>query len=1098
MAPLVGREYAAETPATEFQVAQSMVEGERPSTPPETRPVSPTDPQKRTRIVVVGLGMVGISFIEKLLERDAKQKQYSVIVLGEEKHVAYNRVGLTSFFEHRSIPDLYLNPEDWYTQLDTQTFTYKTSSPVTAIDRSAKKVITNDGAYPYDLCVMATGSEAVRPKQTPNYDAKGVFVYRTIGDLEEMIEYAETVSVAEGKQKKAIVVGGGLLGLEAAHAVKDMKKFDHMTVVHRSKWLLSQQLDQQGGDLLTAKVREMGVEVLLEKQIQRINVDNEGAVVSVTYLSGETEDCQLICFAIGIRARDNLAVDCGLDTHSRGGVVVDDDLCSSDKNIYAVGECGNWKGNTFGLIGPGIEMADIVTWNLTQAKLHAPRAFTTPDLSTKLKLMGVDVGSFGDFFADRDGPRSIPKTRKPKSGFTADDVRVLKYHDPFEGIYKKLIFSKDGKYLLGGILVGNTSEFVKLNSIVKGGKELAKPPSEFVLGAKASGEDDGADLDDDAQVCSCHNVTKGDIAEKVSSGTCSSMGEIKSCTKAVTGCGGCEPLVKAIFTSEMKKLGNEISNNICPHFNYSRADLFNVVRVKKLESFDAIMRAYGKRPDALGCEICKPCIASILSSLFNPLIRNHEVNHLQDTNDRFLANIQRNGTFSVVPRMSAGEVTPARLIVLGQVAKKYNLYTKITGGQRIDLFGAQRHDLPDIWEELVNAGFESGHAYGKSLRTVKSCVGSSWCRYGIGDSVGLAVRLEERYKSIRSPHKFKGGISGCVRECAEAQGKDFGCIATDKGFNVYVCGNGGASPKHAELLQADVLPDQVVPLLDRFIMFYIRTADRLQRTARWLEQMEGGIEYLRQVIISDKLGICEELEAQMQELVGKFECEWTAVVQDPAKRAEFKQFVNTDKTAPSNVEQIQERGQVRPANWPKKSDTTDFKNTKWSSLSWEPVCSVEALKSTPAGASATVLRGETQLAIFHVQGKGYFASQAMCPHRKAFVLAQGLIGDDENGEVHVSCPMHKRNYVLDSQDHTRLGGCKNDEDVSVATFPCEVRDNEIYLKLPPVAELDEVLGTSKHLIKQADHQDEGMKALDRRFKTFGSMAKVLPEPVLSW
>ncbi|BFZ56074.1 hypothetical protein PYCC9005_003116 [Savitreella phatthalungensis] len=1059
------------------------------------RPTTPLiNPIHATKIVVVGLGMVGIAFVEKLLERDSQQNRYQVIVLGEEKHVAYNRVGLTSFFEHRSVESLYLNPEEWYRQADVQKFTYRTSSPVIRIDRTQRLVYTREGAYPYDVCILATGSHAVWPKQIRGHDAKGVFVYRTIGDLEEMIEYANSLE----KPREAIVVGGGLLGLEAAHAVKDMDRFSDMTVVHRSKWLLSQQLDQAGGDLLTEKVRGMGVKVRLGEQITSINKDASGAMESVTFASGETVPCQMICYAIGIRARDELGADCGLECHTRGGLIVDDELRTSDPNIYAVGECGNWRGNTFGLIGPGVEMADIVTWNLTQAHLHKARAFTQPDLSTKLKLMGVDVGSFGDFFADRDGPKDT------KHGKTANDVRVLQYHDPFDSVYKKLIFSKDGKYLLGGILVGNTSEFVKLNAIVRAGKPLEMPPSQFILGAQKEGEDDGSDLPDEAQICSCHNVTKGDMVKKLRDGSCTSLGEVKSCTKAGTGCGGCEPLMKGIFNAEMKKLGKEVSNNVCPHFDYSRADLFNIVRVKQLKSFDDIMRGYGKRPDALGCEVCKPCIASIISSLYNPFIMKPETHHLQDTNDRFLANIQRNGTFSVVPRVSAGEITPDKLVVLGQVAKKYGLYTKITGGQRIDLFGAKKHDLPDIWEALIEGGFESGHAYGKSLRTVKSCVGSTWCRYGVGDSVGLAVRLEERYKSIRAPHKFKGGISGCVRECAEAQSKDFGAIATDKGYNLYVCGNGGAKPAHAQLLAADVQPDMVIPLLDRFIMFYIRTGDRLQRTARWLENLEGGMAYLREVIIDDKLGICEELEKQMEELVGRFECEWTAVVRDPQRRQQFRQFVNTEETRPNNVDDIVERGQPRPANWPKKSDTTQFNKLSWSSLTWERVCSVDDLKSTPAGASATVLRGDTQLAVYHVKGRGYFASQQMCPHRKAFVLSHGIIGDDESGEMHVSCPMHKRNFVLDSKDHTRLGGCKNDDDVSLATFACEKRDDDgIYLKLPPIAELDEVLGTNKWKITKDETPDAGLAALDRKFKTrpirgTPNTSMVIGEKNLTW
>merc|ERR1711939_813755 len=722
-----------------------------------------------------------------------------------------------------------------------------------------------------------------------------------------------------------------------------------------------------------------------------------------------------------------------------GGIVVGEDLSTSMKDVYAIGECASWENQTFGLIAPGIEMADVLSFNLTQAKVHSYRKFKRPDLSTKLKLLGVEVASFGDFFADRDGPKHLPiRAARKKEGTQSPDkvkdltdgpapspVKALTYKDPFSAVYKKYLFTLDGKYLLGGMMIGDTRDYVKLVPMVKNQKMLDVPPSQFILGASKEGDEGGDDLDDDTQICSCHNVTKGDVVTSVKNGTCKSIGDVKSCTKAGTGCGGCMPLVQSIFNSQMKAMGQEVKNHICPDFNYSRADLYNIISVKKLKTLAEVMKEAGNDPTSQGCEACKPSIGNIFSSLHNHHVMERPVHGLQETNDRFLANIQRNGTFSIIPRVSAGEITPEKLIVLGNVAKKYNLYTKITGGQRIDLFGAKKNELIPIWKELVEGGFESGHGYAKSLRTVKSCVGSTWCRYGIGDSVGMAVRLEERYKSIRSPHKMKGGVSGCVRECAEAQNKDFGLIASDKGFNIFVGGNGGATPKHSELLAKDVPPDDVVPVLDRYLMFYIRTADKLQRTARWLENLPGGIKYLREVILEDKLGICASLEAQMEELVGTFFDEWAEAVKDPAKSKQFTQFDNTTETL-ENMELEQDRGQTRP--------------------------------------------------VFRVRGK-YLASQQMCPHKRAFVLSDGLIGDS-NDKLWVSCPYHKRNFELNGED---AGRCQNDEEVSIAVFPVEGReDGWVYLKLPPIHELDGVLGTKKWMVKKGESGEGPFEKLDRR------------------
>lgn len=1040
----------------------------------------------RRRVVVVGLGMVGVAFIEKLMKYDIKRREYDIIVIGEEPHLAYNRVGLTSFFQHRQVENLYLNPQEWYSSMPEDSLHYHLNTLVTEIDSENKTVKTSSGqAVSYDILVLATGSNALLPRHTPGHDAKGVFVYRTIEDLQRLIEFSATRKGTTGT-----VVGGGLLGLEAAHAMMDLQDFGQVKLIERNRWVLSRQLDSDAGGMVVEQVRELGLDVMLSKRVGKILTDEENAVKGVVFEDGEQMECSCICFAIGIEARDELARKAGLKCADRGGgIIVGSDLVTSTPDIYAIGECASWEGQTFGLIAPGVEMADVLAFNLTQAKAHAPRKFKSPDLSTKLKLLGVEVASFGDFFADRDGPKNLPRrpradkeangttTRdKLTNGSTPPPVKALTYKDPFKQVYKKYLFTTDGKYLLGGMMIGDTKDYIKLVPMVKNQKPLEVPPSELIVGAQRD-DDDGSDLTDDTQICSCHNVTKGDVVNAVKDGTCKSIGDVKSCTKAGTGCGGCMPLVQTIFNKTMTSMGNEVKNHLCPHFEYSRADLFNIIYVKELKDFASVMREAGKEPNSLGCEACKPTIANIVSSLFNKHLLDLDKRGLQETNDRFLANIQRNGTFSVVPRVSGGEITPEKLIIIGTVAKKYNLYTKITGGQRIDMFGARKQDLPDIWQELIDGGMESGHAYAKSLRTVKSCVGTTWCRFGIGDSVGMAVRLEERYKSIRGPHKIKGGVSGCVRECAEAQNKDFGLIATEKGFNIFVGGNGGAKPRHSELLAKDVPPDDVVPILDRYLSFYIRTADKLQRTARWMENLPGGIKYLQEVILEDKLGICADLEKQMEDLVGTFFCEWTEVLKDPNKRAWFSQFANTTETINDTIEPTHERGQQRPSYWPKDSVTQDFRGTQWTQLSWQPLVQAAEFKDTDTGDSKAIKRGDTQLAVFKVKGK-YYCTQQMCPHKRAFVLSDGLIGDDvANNKLWVSCPYHKRNYELSG---TNAGKCANDESVNIAVFPIEERgDGWLYVKLPSVEELDAVLGTSKFVIKKSETEDPFAK-LDKK------------------
>ena len=543
----------------------------------------------------------------------------------------------------------------------------------------------------------------------------------------------------------------------------------------------------------------------------------------------------------------------------------------------------------FGLVAPGYRMAEAAISQLTEEKL----SFTGADMSTKLKLLGVDVGSVGDTHGKTEG--SIAYT----------------FSDERNEVYKRLVTSADSKKLLGAVLVGDCADYDTLLQYYLNEIDLPPEPESLIIpqmdGAAPVGLGPAA-LPANATICSCHNVSKGDITQAIDAGCCS-LGEVKSETAAGSGCGGCAALLKSVVDYEFSERGMEVNKSICEHFPYTRQEIFHLCQVGEIKTFDDLINKHGT---GRGCDICKPTAASIFASLWNDYVLKNEHVGLQDTNDTFLANMQKDGTYSVVPRIAGGEITPDKLIVLGQVGKKYDLYTKITGGQRIDLFGAKKHELPDIWAELVDAGFETGHAYGKSLRTVKSCVGSTWCRYGVQDSVKMALDLENRYKGLRSPHKLKFAVSGCTRECAEAQSKDIGVIATEKGWNLFVCGNGGMKPRHAELFATDLDDETLVKYIDRLLMFYVRTADRLQRTSVWRENLEGGLEYLQQVVIEDSLGLAEELEAQMANVVGTYQCEWKTTIEDPERLKRFRNFVNADAEDTSQVF-VRERGQKRPA-----------------------------------------------------------------------------------------------------------------------------------------------------------------------------------------
>ena len=594
----------------------------------------------------------------------------------------------------------------------------------------------------------------------------------------------------------------------------------------------------------------------------------------------------VVVFATGVRPRDELAAPAGLATGPRGGVVVDEACRTEDARVWAIGEVACIAGRCLGLVAPGYAMAEVVVDRLLGGEATFPGA----DLSTKLKLLGVDVASFGDAFA------------------TTPGALELVYSDPVAGVYTKIVVTDDARTLLGGVLVGDASAYASLRPMV--GAELGGDPALWLLPENAGAERPQTELPAQAAVCSCNNVTAGAIRDAVTEHACHDVAAVKGCTRAGTSCGSCIPLVKKVMGAEMARAGVTLSTAMCEHVALSRAELFAAVQVSELRTFSEIIARFGT---GRGCDICKPVVASILASLYDEHVLAADRAALQDTNDRVMANLQKDGTYSVVPRVPGGEILPEQLVLIGQVAQDYGLYTKITGGQRIDLFGARLEQLPAIWARLVAGGMESGHAYGKALRTVKSCVGSSWCRYGVQDSAGMAVLLELRYRGLRSPHKLKLGVSGCARECAEARGKDVGLIATDKGWNIYVGGNGGFTPRHAELLVEDVDDETAIAIIDRYLVYYVRTADRLQRTAPWQQEHEGGLDRIREIVVDDALGIAADLEAHMARHVDDYEDEWAAVLRDPERLRQFSSFVNAPDVADPTLAYVSERGQRRPA-----------------------------------------------------------------------------------------------------------------------------------------------------------------------------------------
>lgn len=831
---------------------------------------------KKLKVVVVGNGMVGHHFVEQMIQA---RHNVELTVLGSETRPAYDRVHLSEIFLGKEPQELSLTTREYYQDNGVNAHF---GEAVTEINRDKKFVKTEKGrTFEYDKLVLATGSYAFVPP-IKGSERKQCLSYRTIDDLGEIKNCAKD-------SKIGVVIGGGLLGLECANALKNLGLETH--VVEFAPGLMGVQLDDGGSKMLRRKIEALDVQVHTQKATSLISDKGDKTKLRMHFADDTHLDTDMVVFSAGIRPYDQLGRKANLDVGERGGIVVDYHCRTSDTNIYAIGECASYGNFIYGLVAPGYRMAEVAAEQFSE--LEEKPSFKGADMSTKLKLLGVDVGSIGDAHGRAQGAISYV------------------YSDEKSETYKRINVDKNYK-LVGAVLVGDCDDYDTLLQYFLNEIDLPENPEGMIL--PSTGETQGLSLGASAlpltaTICSCHNVSKGDIHAALDSGCCS-VGDVKGETKAATGCGGCSALLKNVVDSEMEARGLSVDKSICEHFPFTRQDLYNLIKVGEIHSFDALIEKHGT---GLGCDICKPAAANMLASIWNDYVLETPHVGLQDTNDTFLANMQKDGTYSVVPRVPGGEITPEQLIAIGEVAKDYKLYTKITGGQRIDLFGATLNQLPLIWEKLIDAGLETGHAYGKSLRTVKSCVGSTWCRYGVQDSIGTAIDIENRYKGLRTPHKIKMAVSGCTRECAEAQSKDVGIIATENGWNLYLCGNGGMKPRHADLFATDLDTTTLIKYIDRFLMFYIKTADRLQRTSVWMDNLEGGLEYLKEVVIEDSLGLASELEVQMAHIVESYQCEWKTTIENPEKVKRFRQFVNSDK-ADSNVVFVQERGQIRPAN----------------------------------------------------------------------------------------------------------------------------------------------------------------------------------------
>ena len=802
----------------------------------------------RTRLVVIGNGMAGARTVEEILARGG---DFDITMFGDEPYGNYNRIMLSNVLA--GVEDesgIFLNDLSWYAD---NGITLHTGTRIERIDRFAKRVYAEDGTEtPYDKLIIATGSRAFVPpipgihRPGRGYH-QGVFAFRTLDDTRAMIRYAK-------EHDRAVVIGGGLLGLEAARGLQN--HLPHVTLVHAAGHLMNAQLNEVAGETLKSSIESrLGIEVVVNGQTTEILGKN--AVTGVKLGDGRVIPCDVVVVAAGIRANAEMAAASGLPVER--GIVVDDQMrCQDEDDIYAVGECAQHRGEVYGLVAPLWDQAKVLADHLTGVNPFAE--YHGSQVATKLKVAGVDVAAMG--------------LKEPER----DDDESLTFTEPRKGIYKNVII-RDGR-LVGATMVGDVKKVAFLMQAFDRGLALPEERAElmFDLGGPA-GEVKVEEMADDEQVCNCNGVSKGAICSTVQSG-CKTVTGVMDKTRAGKGCGTCKPLVQRIVEWAA---GGEVEEDpaasyYVPGIPMPKPELMNAIRVHSLKSVSAVFATLGGEEDAKS----KMGLASLLKMMWGgEYVDERDARFI---NDRVHANIQRDGTFTVVPQMKGGVTTPAQLRRIAEVAEKHEVpMVKLTGGQRIDLLGVPKEKLPQVWADL---DMPSGYAYGKSFRTVKTCVGSDFCRFGVGDSTALGIALEERYQGIEGPGKMKLAVTGCPRNCAEAYVKDLGVVAIDGGkWEIYVGGAAGAHIRKGDLLTTVGSAEEVITLTGRFLQYYRENANWLERTYAFVPRI--GIERVREIVVDDADGIASELDAAMAASVAAYRDPWKDR-DDPATPGQFR------------------------------------------------------------------------------------------------------------------------------------------------------------------------------------------------------------------
>ena len=770
----------------------------------------------KMKLVMVGNGMAGVRTLEELLK--LAPDLYDITVFGAEPHPNYNRILLSPVLAgEQTVDDIVLNPLDWY---QDNNITLHMGRKVVKIDRSTRHVVAEDGTRAeYDRLLLATGSNPfILP--VPGSDLPGVISFRDIADVDAMIR-------ASSQYRHAVVIGGGLLGLEAANGL--MKRGMDVTVVHIGPWLMERQLDEPAARLLQKSLEEKGMKFLLQKQTAELVRGESGRVAAIKFKDGDSAPADLVVMAVGIRPNTELAESAGL--HCNRGIVVNDTMQTFDPRIYSIGECAAHRGTAYGLVAPLFEQAKVCANHLAHYGIGRYQGSVT---STKLKVTGIDLFSAGDFIG-------------------GEGTESILYSDPIGGVYKKLVL-KDNK-LVGGVMYGDTVDGAWYFSLLRDGKDVSELRDHLMFGQDHCGNlghqgiNKAVTMTDDMEVCGCNGVCKGDIVKAIREKGLFTLEDVRKHTKASSSCGSCTGLVEQILavTAGGDYSAAPKTKSMCGCTDHTHEAVRDAIRQNKLLTIPQVMTFMEWRTPN-GCASCRPALNYYLISTWPGEAEDDPQSRF--INERAHANIQRDGTYSVIPRMWGGQTTPAELRRIADVAEKYSIPSvKVTGGQRIDLLGVKKEDLPKVWADL---DMPSGHAYGKALRTVKTCVGSEWCRFGTQDSTQMGIDLEKVFFKMWAPHKVKLAVSGCPRNCAEVAIKDVGIIGVDSGWEIYVGGNGGIKTEVAQFLVKVKTPDEVLEYSGAFLQLYREEARYLDRTVHYLERV--GLDYVKKKILDDAEG----------------------------------------------------------------------------------------------------------------------------------------------------------------------------------------------------------------------------------------------------